>query len=50
MPAASFSISDDLMLLKITHLGTQDDNIENCYVHQQELIYTGRQLAGQAGQ
>jgi hypothetical protein len=50
LPSGDFDIDADLMFLKISHLGTADDCTENCYVHQQELIYTGRQLAGQAGQ
>jgi hypothetical protein len=50
LPSGDFDITADLMLLKISHLGTEDDCPENCYVHQQELIYTGRLLAGQAGQ
>jgi hypothetical protein len=52
LPSGDFDIDADLMFLKITRMGAdaQDDCPENCYVHQQELIYTGRQLAGQAGQ
>jgi hypothetical protein len=50
IPSGDFDVDADLMFLKISHLGTADDCPENCYVHEQELIYTGRQLAGQAGQ
>ena len=52
LPSGDFDIDADLMFLKITRMGSdaEDDCPENCYVHQQELIYTGRQLAGQAGQ
>lgn len=52
LPSGDFDIDADLMFLKVTRLGSdaQDDCPENCYVHQQELVYTGRQLAGQAGQ
>jgi hypothetical protein len=52
IPSGDFDVDADLMLLKITRLGSDagDDCPENCYVHQQELVYTGRLLAGQAGQ
>jgi hypothetical protein len=52
LPSSAFDIDADLMFLKITRLGAdaEDDCPENAYVHQQELIYTGRLLAGQAGQ
>jgi hypothetical protein len=52
IPSADFDKTKDLMFLKLTRLATDpgDDTDVYCYVHQQELIYTGYMLAGQAGQ
>jgi hypothetical protein len=52
IPAVDVDVTKDLMFLKITRMATdaQDDTTEYVYVHEQELVYTGYQLAGQAGQ
>lgn len=52
IPEAAVNISKDLMALYLArdYDHADDDCPENIYVHQQELRYTGRLVAGQAGQ